>query len=546
MDDNNSKIGVPVPFSTLMLFRCTKRKYAEQFVEGNLYFGTSRDWINIEKKGQGDILEGVYKAVKTGTVSEEISKLKTDSQIDYFDSNGYTFFRRKEVLNLRCLCIYGLHSNSFEKHIGPDGRAHYNASIPKSYFRDFSDCCDREDYKKIDTLEQPVVVFITNVREFMSRIYSALINIGLKEEEIIISPVTYLDLYTERNITVKSPAELLFKDSSFRNQSEVRIIINSKNEVFQEYIKKHNNTISIGPLKDITEINDYYFNDMSVERIGSTRMMYSLPESRQFQIEDMGFFELLDFIMSIINGYVTLTEVPDNCNTWNEKLEGIITLFRKKFNILLSFDEKGNILLQNTPEDIQEQLQEKYYDKTRPFGRKLDGLIERREYENAKIECEEALKDPKLFGAANYYLGKIYAITGKLKKGREAYSKAFEADYKRIESLDGIAAILVKQEEYSKAIDLYKRIEEEKGYESNIWLNIAICYIHLKEYDKAIEYIDKGISKDPQDAGLYYNKGVAYYMLHEYGAAKENMMKAMQLSPEDEMYQREYRKSFLE
>ena len=129
---------------------------------------------------------------------------------------------------------------------------------------------------------------------------------------------------------------------------------------------------------------------------------------------------------------------------------------------------------------------------------------------------------------------------------REAYSKAFEADYKRIESLDGIAAILVKQEEYSKAIDLYKRIEEEKGYESNIWFNIAICYIHLKEYDKAIEYIDKGISKDPQDAGLYYNKGVAYYMLHEYGAAKENMMKAMQLSPEDEMYQREYRKSFIE
>ena len=61
-------------FKTLMLFRCTKRKYAEDFVSGKIYFGCPQKWIDIEKKGnkgQGDILEGVFFATSIGSNSDD-------------------------------------------------------------------------------------------------------------------------------------------------------------------------------------------------------------------------------------------------------------------------------------------------------------------------------------------------------------------------------------------------------------------------------------------------------------------------------------------
>ena len=65
-------IVIPKPvfgfdFSTLMLFRCLPRKYAEPFLQGRIYFGFPGDWIAKEEngnKGQGDLLEGVFLSFK--------------------------------------------------------------------------------------------------------------------------------------------------------------------------------------------------------------------------------------------------------------------------------------------------------------------------------------------------------------------------------------------------------------------------------------------------------------------------------------------------
>ena len=107
-------------FSILMLFRCTKKEYAEQFLEGKLYFGTPGNWINIEKagnKGQGDLLEGVCLSVLQNDDSELVKQLMLDPELECFDINEYTFFRRKDVLNLRCFCLYGLWDTAFQKEI---------------------------------------------------------------------------------------------------------------------------------------------------------------------------------------------------------------------------------------------------------------------------------------------------------------------------------------------------------------------------------------------------------------------------------------------
>jgi len=59
--------------------------------------------------------------------------LKNDSGIECVTDKGLTFFRKKSILDLHCLCLYGLHDKDFQKHITEDGRAHYYSTVTKEY-----------------------------------------------------------------------------------------------------------------------------------------------------------------------------------------------------------------------------------------------------------------------------------------------------------------------------------------------------------------------------------------------------------------------------
>ena len=536
-------------FSTLMLFRCIKRKYAEKFRQGQIYFGSPKTWIELEQSGnhgQGDLLEGVFLSVNPDDESKYIKHLKSSSSVDFFDHCGYTFFRRKDILSLRCLCLYGLRDDSFHKKISSDGRAHYHFSIAKEYFSCFTDFKSREEAEKAEQDVQPVVIFINNFHELFIRIRSFLLSLGVKEEEIIISPVEYLDRYTCMFAVVPSPFELLLKDKSFQNQSEVRIIIDSKSPDYLRYMAENNNTISIGSLEDITSIYEYYYDDMSMERWGSKGLLFSLPKPEERQLQDLSYFELEDLLFNILRGTVELNGIPEDWDTWDKKLKPIKDLFLTKFGVLLHVDESKNVSFFNMSQDLLSQSHERYRNsiKCAQFKDQINILINKESFDEAQAVCISVSEDKVLCGPANYYLGKVLSVQQKDTEAIKAFKKSFDNDYKRIESLDGIAAIHFRAGDYLEAIKWYNLVQDEKGYDGRIWCNIGICHIRLKQYKEAIEYFDKGISADINDAFPYYNKGVALYMLKENECAKACMEKAIELDPDNEIYKQEYRKSF--
>ena len=536
-------------FSTLMLFRCIQRNRAEQLCQGEIYFGSPQQWINIEKggnKGQGDLLEGTFLSTQLGDNADFIKGLKTNSSFEYFDHGGFTFFRRKSVVNLRCLCLYGLRDDSFQKEVSSDGRAHYKTRITQKYFSSFTDYKTREEYEQADHLQQQVVVFIKNPQVFFTRIREFLSSLDVKEEEIIISPVEYLDRYTRMVAAVPPPKELLLKDKAFEEQSEVRIIINSTSTKYLRYMREHNNTLAVGSLEDITEIYNYYFDDMSIERYGNKGMLFSLPESRTLEIKHFDFFELEDLVFNILRGTVELKGLPEDSKTWDEKLKGIADLFYSKFGIILHIDENKNVFLQNMSQDLLNLSHERYkhFEKRVQFEKRIESMLAEGKNDEAYEECLNALEDEQLSGAASFYLGKVCYFKGQYQEAHEAFYKSFRNDYKRIESLDGVASIYFRCGEYEKSIDTYNAMQDEKGYDCRIWCNIGICYIRLHEYQKAIEYFDKGIEANKEDSFPYYNKGVALYMLKECGLAKASMEKAIELEPENALYKGEYHRCF--
>lgn len=535
--------------SPIMMFRCLKRYRAEQLLRGEVYFGSPSQWIQIEKegnKGQGDLLEGAFFSAGQDDESLVVQTLKSNPYIDCFTQNGFVFFRRKSVLDLRCLCLYGLQDSFFRKTIGSDGRAHYNTSIPRSYFADFTEYETREDYEKADPAEQPVVVLIINPYLFFSRIVAFLHSLAVREEEIIISPVEYCDRYRNMIVNGPSPYELLLKDNSFEDQREVRIIVNSTNPLYTEYMREHNNTLNIGSIGDIAEIYDYYYEDMRIERIGNKSVMLSLPNPIRFNIHDLDYFQLEDLLFSILRGTMQLTRVPENSHTLQEKLQFIVDVFYKKYGVVVHVDENKHVVFNNLTQELMGQFNEKYNKDIylSQFTQQVESFIHEEKPEEAKALCLTGKDDLVLAGAANYHLGLIYLSEQNDMAAISAFSLAYENDYKRIESLDGIASIYFNRGEYEKAIDVYQAIQEEKGYDPRIWCNIGICYIRLGNYEESILWFDKAIAAAEKDAFPYYNKGVAYYMLKQYPAAKECMEKAIDLDPTNEIYRTEYKKCF--
>ena len=536
-------------FRTIMLFRCTKREYAESMRRGEIYLNTPRTWIEMEKKGntgQGDLLEGTFFSAKSSDKSVYIEKLKTTAGIDSFEHNGYVFFRRRASLDTRCVCFYGLHDNAFYKEIGADGKARYTFNIPQSYFSDFSNCKNRTDYDGMPESEQDVVISIRNPHELFRRVHSALFDLGVKKEEIIISPVKYINKYERLLSTVEFPYELLLKDKRFSSQNEVRIVVNSKSPKYHKYMADHGNVISIGSIDDYIDINDYYFSDMEIERYGNRGLMFSLPQQKTMQIQDMNYFELEDLLMNILHGTVKLENGAPDTASWQDKLEFLIALFRSKYGVDVYIDENKNVFLHNLSCELLEQSKDRNKNiiEKSQFEREVESLITSRQFDTALEQCYEASKNPYLYGASQYYTGMIRKEQHDDKAAIEALLIAHDNDYKAIESLSGIASIFFNREQYFEAIGIYNRIQEEKGYDEKIWCNIGICYVKMKQYDDAIANFNKAIEKAPNDAFGHYNKGVALYMQNKYDEAKQSMETALIIEPDNDLYKSEYSKCF--
>ena len=63
-------------FSTVLVFKCTRKKFADSFLSGNIYFNKPKTWVRDEElgnKGRGDILEGTFLVCKSDDTSHFIN-----------------------------------------------------------------------------------------------------------------------------------------------------------------------------------------------------------------------------------------------------------------------------------------------------------------------------------------------------------------------------------------------------------------------------------------------------------------------------------------
>ena len=304
-------------------------------------------------KGQGDSLEGVFLATKQNDNSDFINNMKKNDNVEYFNNSNLLYFRNKNIKDLYCLCLYGLNSNMFIiKEEDRFEQEHYIAKVDKKYFMDFSGGISEEEYHKKEENDKPVVLFINNPHLFFNKIKSFFMNLDVKEEDIIISPVEYIDLRKEFISFVPNPYELLLKDKDFINQSEVRIIINSNSEKLKRYMEENNNIIDIGNIQELVTIYDNYYHDLLIEKRGNA-LLFTLPFPVNEELSKSTLRELLSYYVQIINDKlpyeITSKEKEDILNE-------IDKIINEKYGINLRIIN-GNISLSNVNGNIEELLE---------------------------------------------------------------------------------------------------------------------------------------------------------------------------------------------
>lgn len=546
IDITNLVIPKPVlsfNFRTLMLFRCTKRKYAQDFISGKIFFNTPRNWIKEEEKGnkgQGDCLEGTFFSAKSNDTHPFIAGLKSDANLTHFDNEGYTFFRRRNIENLPCVCFYGLNDNDWNKVVDKQGKGHWKTVVPLTYFSDFSGGLTREEYERIEVDEQPVIMLIRNPHSFFEKIRKALYKLGVLPNEIIISPVDYLEKHTVAMCALEYPRELLIKDISFAAQKEIRIIINTQSKSFYKYFVAHSGVIDVGSLCDFIDIQDYYFSDMEIERIGNKKISYTLPKPfvTVCNWDSLTFMDLFQKYREIQWQY------PNDIVEREKKLSPLIDYIKKRFGIKLFSDGAGYKIEEITPGASKAVFNEieKYSSKIDSFYQQIDELLKGKHYDEAIAECRKARENKELASFSYKKEREIYLSLNREAQFLNFCDYCLENDLVPFDTLTSRFLFYVKKGMYKEALSDLQSVQDIIGYNFDVSFNKGICLIHLGDYHGAIDIFTRMLNNHPNDGSLYYNRGIAYYKLHNSAAAIADVQKAIELDPNNDFYKQEFQK----
>lgn len=243
-----------------------KKKYAISLLQkGVLKFNSPENWVKYAMEtaiGRGDLLEGSFKAIAVLEEQKDFSYTHNDVRpvhIMGIKHPGYDLlhFKDVDVIKLPCYCFYLLKNKDFS--LEANGvHVTARASIPARYFRGLEDGRSWLEEQKLDEGDRLATVVIGDMDEFIDRIKTALLNLGVPEKSIIAAEVQYMDLSKPYNHGNSHPLELFVKDIMFSDQAEGRIVVNCSDKKIRERLI--NEPIELGSLEDIAYLDDHYYS----------------------------------------------------------------------------------------------------------------------------------------------------------------------------------------------------------------------------------------------------------------------------------------------
>ena len=112
--------------------------------------------------------------------------------------------------------------------------------------------------------------------------------------------------------------------------------------------------------------------------------------------------------------------------------------------------------------------------------------------------------DRKAQALALFVEGQRLEEDGEIDDALETYIKVLNVDPGEVELASHVAALLTRQEDYPRAIDILKDAIKAKPKASGAYLQLAELYAkYLKKMDQALKYANQAVALDPQNIEAY-------------------------------------------
>ena len=168
--------------------------------------------------------------------------------------------------------------------------------------------------------------------------------------------------------------------------------------------------------------------------------------------------------------------------------------------------ENGAVAVKNTVDENNYNLARSYID-----GQKWAEGIEILE----KLHSE----NPQILRFA-LRLAHAYQSTGQLKDARRVVNRIramFNRESPHLDLLEG--SLLLGEERFQKALELFQKVEREAGGQPNLYLSIANAYLQLNRLEDAEQAVLKELKTNPEEVSAHYLLGIVYYNQMRYEAA---------------------------
>jgi len=127
-------------------------------------------------------------------------------------------------------------------------------------------------------------------------------------------------------------------------------------------------------------------------------------------------------------------------------------------------------------------------------------------------------------------LAHAYQATSKLKDARRVVNhirEILDRESPQLDILEG--TLLLGEERYKKALELFQKVEQEAGNQPNLHLRIANAYLQLNRLADAEKAVLKELEVNPEEMSAHYTLGLICYNQLRYEDALSSFMNAVGL-----------------
>ena len=149
----------------------------------------------------------------------------------------------------------------------------------------------------------------------------------------------------------------------------------------------------------------------------------------------------------------------------------------------------------------------------------------------AKNLYNEVLKKDPEHVQAQFYLGKLYEISGKLKKSISYFEKVIEIDPNYINAYINLGSVFNLLKKYEKAKNCYEKAIEIDPNSSIAYNNLGVLFYNDGEIKKAKNCYEKAIEINPNDVGAYTNLGKLFGEIKDFKNELSCYEKAFKIDP---------------